>query len=159
MSTNIKLIEVQSLKYNQLRELMNKQPVEHLLEVPFGDFKLDLNICDEIYTYSEQIGHCKCYAAFVNEEYAGYMIIMASEMVHHKGTMQAVTDSFYITPAYRSAGVFQELLQTVEQDLKANNIRFLTVGLNPNMPHFNKMDNMLSQSGYLTTEVSVTKEL
>ena len=159
MSTSINLIEVQSLKYNQLREIMHNQPVEHLKEVPFGDYQLELNLCDEIYTYSEKIGHCKCYAAFVDNEYAGYMIVMASEMLHHRGTMQAVTDSFYITPAYRSAGVFQELLQKVEQDLKHNNIRFLTVGLNPNMPHYSKMDNMLSQSGYLTTEVSVTKEL
>ncbi len=159
MSITINSIEINSLRYEQLRTLMNKQPVEHLEEVPFGDYQLELDLCHDVYTYSEDVGHCKCYAAFVDGEYAGYMVILASEMIHHRGTTQAVTDSFYITPAYRSAGVFQKLLQTVEQDLKANNIRFLTVGLNPNMPHYNKMDNMLNKSGYITTEVSVTKEL
>lgn len=138
---------------------MNKQPVEHLKEVPFGDFQLELDLCDDVYSYSESIGHCRCYAAAVDHKYAGYIIVMASEMIHHRGTLQAVTDSFYVAPAYRSSGVFQALLDHVETDLKANNIRFLTVGLNPNMPHYSKLDNMLSKSGYLTTEVSVTKEL
>ena len=138
---------------------MNNQPAEHLKEVPFGDFNIELDLHVEVYIHGESTGHCKCYAAFVSNEYAGYMIIMASEMLHHKDIFQAVTDSFYITPAYRSAGVFRVLLDKVEHDLKHNNIRFLTVGLNPNMPHFSKMDNMLSHVGYLTTEVSVTKEL
>ncbi len=138
---------------------MNNQPREHLEEVPFGDFELELCLCDEVYDYSEQTGHCKCYAAFVDNEYAGYMLIMASEMLHHHRTLQAVTDSFYVLPEYRSSGVFADLLSYIEQDLKENNIRFLTVGLNPNMPHYSKMDNMLSKLGYLTTEVSVTKEL
>lgn len=138
---------------------MNNNPVEHLEEVPFGDYQLELDLCDEVYDYSEQVGYCRCYAAFVDGEYAGYMLVMASEMIHHRGTVQAVTDSFYIAPAYRSTGVFQALLSYVEMDLHQNNVRFLTVGLNPNMPHYNKMDNMLSKLGYLTTEVSVTKEL
>jgi hypothetical protein len=138
---------------------VNNQPVDHLEEVPFGDFQLELDLCDDVYTYTEQAGHCKCYAAFVNGEYAGYMVIMASEMIHHKGNLRAVTDAFYIAPKYRSSKVFVTLLKKVEQDLKANNIRFLTIGLNPNMPHYSKMDGMLSKIGYLTTEVSVTKEL
>lgn len=138
---------------------MNKQPEEHLKEVPFGDYTLELNLCDEMYTYSEKIGHCKCYAAFVDNDYAGYMIIMASEMAHHKGTLQAVTDSFYITPAYRSSGVFKGLLEHVERDLKANNIRFLTVGLNPNMPNFIRLCGVMRKAGYQHTEYSVTKEL
>ncbi len=159
MSTTINSICITSISYNKLRTIMNNQPVKHLSEVPFGDYQLELDLCDEVYDYTEQIGHCKCYAAFVDNEYAGYMIVMASEMIHHKDTMQAVTDSFYITPVFRSTGAFKALLDYVEQDLKANSIRFLTVGLNPNMPHYSRMDNMLSKLGYITTEVSVTKEL
>ncbi len=159
MSTTINSIEITNITCKNLRTLIHKQTLEHLEEVPFGDFKLDLELCGEVYDYSEQIGHCKAYVANADGKYAGYMVIMASEMIHHRGTTQAVTDSFYITPAYRSTGVFQKLLAAVEQDLKANNIRFLTVGLNPNMPHYSKMDGMLSKIGYITTEVSVTKEL
>lgn len=159
MSTTTNSIEITNLSFQSLRTIMNNQPAEHLEEVPFGDFKLEIDLHEEVYIQAESTGHCKCYAAFVDNEYAGYMIIMASEMIHHKNIFQAVTDSFYITPAYRSKGVFQELLNKVEHDLKFNNIRFLTIGLNPNMPHYSKMDGMLSKIGYLTTEVSVTKEL
>ncbi len=159
MSRTINSIEIKSLSYTELRTLMNNQPVEHLLEVPFGNFKLELDLCDEVYTYTEQVGHCKCYAAFADGEYAGYMIVMASEMIHHRDTTQAITDSFYIVPEYRSSKVFVTLLNGVQQDLKANNIRFLTIALNPNMPHFDKMRDMLIKTGYITTEESVTKEL
>ena len=159
MSTTINSIEINNLKYSELRTLMHNTPAKHLEEVPFGDYQLKLDLVDEVYEYSEQVGYCRSYAAYVDGEYAGYMLIMASEMIHHRGTTQAITDSFYITPAHRSSGAFKALLAHVEADLKSNGIRFLTVGLNPNMPNYSKMDGMLSKVGYITTEVSVTKEL
>ncbi len=159
MSTTINSIEITNLSYTKLRQIMNNQPAKHLEEVPFGDYQLELDLVDEVYDYSEKVGHCRCYAAFVDGDYAGYMIVMASEMIHHRGTTQAVTDSFYVAPAYRSSGTFIALLEHIEQDLKANSIRFLTLGLNPNMPHYSKLDLKLSKLGYLTTEISVTKEL
>ena len=159
LSTTINSIEVTNLSYKDLRLLMNNDPVHHLEEVPFGDFQLELDLVDEVYDYAEIVGHCRCYVVKVDGKYAGYMVLMASEMIHHRGQMQAVTDSFYITPAQRSGGAFKALIAYAEADLKSNNIRFLTIGLNPNMPHFSKTDGMLSKLGYLTTEVSVTKEL
>ena len=48
MSTTINSIEVTSLKYTDLRQLVNKQPVNHLEEVPFGDFQLELDLVDEV---------------------------------------------------------------------------------------------------------------
>ncbi len=160
MSTTIKLIESNSLSYKNLIALVNKQPAKHLKEVPFGNFELELELCDEVYEYAEQVGHCKCYIVTVDQYYAGYMIIMASEMVHHKGTFQAVTDSFYIREEYRSLGAFGVLLKFVEEDLRKNNIRFLTVGLNPNMPHYDRMKRLMTcNDEYQPTEFSVTKEL
>lgn len=137
---------------------MNNQPAEHLEEVPFGNFKLKLDLCDEVYIHAESTGHCRCYAAFVDNEYAGYMIVMACEMIHHKGILQAVTDAFYITPAYRKVGAFSALLKYVEQNLQKNNIRFFTLGMNPNMPDFEGMKEYIEQQ-YKHTEYLVTKEL
>lgn len=138
---------------------MNKQPAKHLEEVPFGDYQLELDLVHEVYENTVEAGYCRCYAVYFKGDYAGYMVVMASEMIHHRGTTCAVTDSFYIAPEYRSTGAFTELLAYVEDDLRENNIRFLTVGLNPNMPHYSKLDYKMSELGYITTEVSVTKEL
>ena len=159
MSTTNNSIEVNSLSYTQLRTLMNTYPAKHLEEVPFGDFSLELDLVDEVYVSAEESGFTKCYCIHVDGNYAGYMLIMASEMIHHRGQMQAVTDSFYIAPEYRSSGAFKSLLQYVEQDLRDNNIRFLTVGLNPNMPHFTKMEAFMRAGLYQHTEYLVTKEL
>lgn len=138
---------------------MNNQPAEHLEEVPFGDYSLKINLCDDVYNCAEHIGYCRSYVAFVDSNYAGYIVVMATEMIHHKGTMQAVTDSFYIAPEYRSSGAFKALLQHVENDLRSNDIRFFTLGLNPNMPNFNKMKSFMRAGLYQHTEYLVTKEL
>lgn len=159
MSTTINSIEVTSLSYIKLREIMNNQPAKHLKEVPFGDYQLELDLVDEVYDYSEKVGHGRCYAAFIDGDYAGYMIVMASEMIHHRGTVQAVTDSFYIAPEYRSSGAFKALLEYVENDLRENGTRFLTVGLNPNMPNEHLVKGFMFHHGYNHTETSVTKEL
>ncbi len=159
MSSKQPSICINVLTCKELRTIIHKQTIDHLKEVPFGDYDLKLELCGEVYDYSEQVGHCKAYVALVDGNYAGYMVIMASEMIHHRGVIQAVTDSFYIVKEQRHTGLFMKLLAHIEMDLKANNIRFLTVGLNPNMPHYSKMDNMLTKLGYITTEVSVTKEL
>lgn len=138
---------------------MNNHPAKHLEEVPFGKYQLELDLVHEAYTYSEMVGHCRCYKVTVDGDYAGYMLILASEMIHHRGVTQAVTDSFYIAPAYRSTGAFKALLTYVEDDVRSNGIRFLTVGLNPNMPHFDNVRGALCREDYLHTEYSVTKEL
>ena len=159
MSTTINFIEINILSYQDLRALMNIDPVQHLEEVPFGNFKLELNTCDEVYTTAEQSGYCRCYVAFSDGNYAGYMIVMASEMMHHAGEIQAVTDSFYIKPAYRACGIFSALLAHIEGELKANGIRFLTLGMNPNMPHVEGMTEFVHTRGYMHTETLMTKEL
>lgn len=159
MSTTNNSIEITNLSYTKLRQIMNNQPAKHLEEVPFGDYKLELDLVHEVYDYSVQTGYCHCYAAFVDGDYAGYMVVMASEMIHHRGTVQAVTDSFYISPEYRNSGAFKTLLEYVENDLRSNGIRFLTVGLNPNMHNFKRMMGMMCHLDYTHTEYSVTKEL
>lgn len=158
MSTTNNSIEVNILSYKELMLLCNN-PVQHIEEVPFGNFQLELDLCDDVYTGAEQAGYCRIYGAFVDGEYAGYMMVMATEMIHHAGELQAVTDSFYINKEYRSSGVFAVLLYYVENDLQDNGIRFLTVGINPNMPHVVKVQDFVRGRGYMTTEVSMTKEL
>ena len=159
MSTTINSIEVINLSYQSLITLMNNEPVQHLEEVPFGDFQLELDLVHEVYNYSEETGYCRCYAVNIDGKYAGYMIILASEMIHHRGHIQAITDSFYITPVHRGTGAFRALLAHVEADLKSNGIRFLTVGLNPNMPAYTHMKMYMEHRDYRHTEYSVTKEL
>jgi len=159
MSRTINFIEVTNLSYTELRTLMHNDPVQHLEEVPFGNFQLELDLCDEVYTYSEALGYARCYVAHADGEYAGYVVLMASEMIHHAGHIQAVTDSFYIKPEYRSSGVFSALLAYIEDDLRDNGIRFLTLAINHNTPHVDKLQEFVHNKDYVYTEILMTKEL
>ena len=159
MSRTINSIEINNLSYTKLRTLIHKHPAQHFKEVQFGNFQLELDLVDEVYDYSEQVGYCRSYIVHVDGNYAGYMVVMATEMLHHRGTTQALTDSFYIAPEYRSSGAFTSLLSYVEDDLRINGIRFLTLGLSSNTPHVDKIKQFVHNKGYLCTEVLFTKEL
>lgn len=159
MSTTINSIEISNLSYTELRTLMNNDPVQHLEEVPFGNFQLELDLHDDVFMAAEQTGYMRCYMAAVNGDYAGYVIVMASEMIHHVGVFQAVTDSFYIKPEYRGCGVFTAFLAHIEEELKAQGTRFFTLGMNPNMPHVEGMIKFVHDRGYMFTETLMTKEL
>ena len=159
MSTTINHLEITSISVKDIISIMNNQPAKHLAEVPFGNFNLNMDLMEDVYQSAQDAGYCRCYAAYVDDKYAGNMIIMATEMIHHRDQMQAVTDSFYISPEYRSSGIFSALIAYIEADLKANGIRFLTIGLNPNMPDFEAMKNYIEHKQYQHTEYSVTKEL
>ena len=124
MSRTINSIEITKLSTAKLISIMNNIPEQHLGEVPFGNFQLELDLVHEVCEHAELTGYTRCYAVHVNGDYAGYMVVMASEMLHHRGQQQSITDSFYIAPAYRSTGAFKALLAYVEQDLRDNNIRF-----------------------------------
>ena len=159
MSSSFASINVERTEFKDIINLMEDSPAKHLEEVPFGNFQLELDLCDEVYEYSESVGYIRGYTVWVHDECAGYMIVVASEMLHHKGQTQAITDSFYISPKFRSGGTFTKLMEYVEQDLAKEGIRFLTVGANPNMPNSEDFVQFLRDHEYITTEVSLTKEL
>ena len=159
MSTTINSIEVESLSYERLRLLMDNDPTLHLEEVPFGSYQLELDLCHEVYSSVQELGYLQCYAVYVNKEYAGYMVVGASEMMHYKGHIRGIADSYYIKPEYRSSGAFSKLLFEVEISLKRNNIEYLTLGMNPLMPHYVNMMEYVGKLGYQTTEILMTKEL
>lgn len=159
MSSTFNSIEINILSYNNIRTLTNKHPVQHLDEVPFGNFDLSLCLVDEDYLAAEAAGNLRCYSVNVNGEWAGYITIIANEMLHHRSELQAVTDAFYIVPKHRGGGAFSELIQFVENDLRESGIRFFTVGLNPNMPNYAGMQGLMDRLMYQHTEYSVTKEL
>jgi GNAT superfamily N-acetyltransferase len=148
---------VTKVNHPEVMRLINNLPEDHWDEVPFGSFQLELDLVDEVYEYSEQSGYARFYVSMIDTTCVGYMILLASEMLHHRGVIQATTDCFYVAPEYRESSVFKELLEYVENDLRAEGIRFLTVGLNPNFP--SKLDKYLSTQGYEVTEVSMTKEV
>lgn len=158
-SNSTQSVKVQSVNYSVLTELLQDVPDKHWQEVPFGTYQMELDLCHDVYTYSEQIGYARFYVVFVDEVFAGYMSVMASEMIHHRGMVQANTDSFYIVPEFRNSGAFTALLTYVEADLNREGVRFFTVGLNPNMPHFENTQAFLERDGFQVTEISMTKEL
>lgn len=161
MTSSAKEINIEIVQYSRLKEEMKQTPVKHWEEVPFGNFNIDLHLCHGTYIAAESVGYARFYSVTnKNNKFIGYMSVLSSEMLHHKNTMQATTDSFYIHPSYRSKGVFKQLIEFVENDLRNEGIRFFSIGLNPNMPSPDLVEAALVNNlSYLRTEVMVTKEL
>lgn len=150
-------MRIEQVTYNQAHDEMHEAMQAHWDEVPFGPYHMPLNLDHEAYVAGEAEGYARFYLVYVEDNAVAYMSVFASPMIQHKGEVQAVTDSFYVSPDYRKGGVFAKLLEFVEQDLKACGIRFFTVGTNP--MYKGKTEQFLDHVGYCKTEVLFTKEL
>lgn len=131
---------------------------EHWKEVPFGKFKIDLDIDEAAYNTANAAGLARCYGYYDEHAVlAGYMVIMIAPMMHHKGKLQAITDSFYIVPEERDKGAFSRMLDYAEQDIKkGTEASFLGIVVNNN---FDIPEEYLNKKGYQKTETIYTKEV
>lgn len=153
------MFTVQEVPFEQAIHLIREMVGEHWNEVPFGNFQLELNLNEEAYQFAESNGYMRTYVVFSAGTAVGYFTLAASDMMHHKGTFQAVGDSYYIHPDYRKSGAFVTLLLTVEEALAKQGIRFLTIGVNPTFDRAPETEVFLHSKGYQLTEKSYTKEL
>jgi len=150
-------MRIEQVPYEKLYEEMHEETQAHWEEVPFGPYHMPLNLDHETYMAGEAEGYARFYLVYIEDKAVAYLSVFASPMIQHKGELQAVTDSFYVSPDYRKGGVFGKLLEFVEQDLKACGIRFFTVSTNP--MYKGKTEQFLDHVGYCKTEVNYTKEL
>lgn len=140
---------------NYIREMTQ----EHWNEVPFGSFQLELDLNEGAYQFAEENGYMRTYVAFDNDIAVGYFTLAATDMIHHQGIYQAVTDTYFVTDCYRGKGVFHMLVQYIEQVLAEAGIRFLTINVNPTAGTAGQTEMYLDRNGYDLTERSYTKEL
>ncbi len=150
-------MRIERVTFAEASEAMYEEMLAHWNEVPFGPFDMTLALNNEAYVIAEKEGHALFYLAYDEDKPVAYLSVFASEMIQHKGVMQAVTDAFYVAPDYRKGGVFGKLLEFVEQDVKSFGIRFLTLGVNP--MYKGNTAQFLEHVGYCKTEISYTKEL
>lgn len=137
--------------------IIRQLTLAHWEEVGFREGNLELDLNEEVYANMEREGHARFYMAYEGEEVAGYVSMLASPMIQHKGVVQAVTDSFYVVPKYRGAGVLKLLLETVEKDCRACGIAFLAIGFPPERAR--ATGKFLERMGYTPREISYSKYL
>lgn len=148
-------VDITVVTYEQLIGCVGSRIDDHYKEAPW--WGLDLHMDHVLYLAAETSDSARFYLARVDGEIAGYISLLAAPMMQHKGTMQAVTESFYVAPEYREHGVFAKLLKYIEKDCKACGIQFLTLAF-PSTER-GVLDRFVKIAGYKDSEVSYTKEL
>ncbi len=130
---------------------------DHYDEVPMGSRRFELDIDFDLYYQLEESGHLKVY--LMKDEamhYAGYLVVVATPLPHHKGKLLAITDSFYILPAYRRSGAMKSLITHAKADLEAHGIDQFNITANAN---FKGADAMAKALGMVELETTYTFEL
>ncbi len=151
-------MRIEKVTYDTANRAMCDEMCAHWDEVPFGDFDMELELDHAAYLMAEEQDYARFYLVYNDSDKAiAYMSVFANEMIQHKGLVQAVADAFYVAPDYRKSGVFGTLVEFVEQDLKEHNIRFFSLGHNPNTK--GRVEEYIEHLGYQKTEVIYTKEL
>lgn len=76
----------------------------------------------------ELLGMWRTYTSRNDEgELVGFICVIVQSLMHSKNNYAAITDVAYMVPEYR--GKFRNLLELVEQDLKEEGVKSLTVNL------------------------------
>jgi len=136
--------------YAQKMQMMGEQLAEaHYKEVPYGQAKLALDMDYQKYQLLEDSGYLLILAALEQNKVVGYIVVVTNPMLHHKDKYMAITDSFYVDPAYRNSGIFKELLEEAARLCKEAGVVSFRVGVNMNNPAPEKI---LQQLGYREAE-------
>ena len=145
------------LTVGQLQAVSDELTAMHYQEVPFGKGDLAMELDWDLYKTMEVSGYTLIVGAFNDESnLVGYIGVITSPMLHHKGKFLAATDCFYVHPDYRHTGLFAEMLSMVEEECKkAGSIVSLRVTTNTN---FAIPAPVLNKLGYEEVEVSYGKE-
>lgn len=123
---------------------------QHYNEVPFGSKQLPMELDWDTYLALEKAGCLMVQAAFDEKSnLVGYIVVVSTPMLHHKGKYIAQTDSFYVHPDYRKQGVFELMLAAVQAGCAAAGVVALRVIVNNN---FRLPREMLDGLGYREAE-------
>ena len=129
----------------------------HGEEVPFISGRNEVELDVELYEQVESTGCLSILCAYTDEgELAGYMILIAEPLTHHKDKWAAVTDAFYVLPKFRGQGVFKLLSDYAESYCKQCGITSLFICVNSNFPDAAKA--VESLVGYEQSCVMYAKE-
>ena len=122
-----------------------------------GDFIIkDLKLDIGQYLYLENIGLHKGIVAMDGDKIVGYISLLLSHHLHHRGVKLATTCCFYVDESYRKDNVGAKLIKFAEQHLKEKHgIEYLQLITNKNAP----MKNYMTRLGYELSDYLFIKEL
>lgn len=123
---------------------------QHYDEVPFGVKGLPMELDWDTYRTLEQ-ADCLLGLAAVDDasNLVGYLVVVSTPLLHHKGKYMAQTDCFYIHPAYRKQGLFEQLLAAAQAVCRDAGVVSFRVIVNTNFP---LPQEMLNGLGYREAE-------
>lgn len=129
---------------------------EHYTSVPFGSGKLSLDVDWGTFSTLEDNGNLLVIGAYRGKSnLVGYMIVLSTPMLHHIGKFIAITDSFYVDPAHRGNGLFEQMLERVREVCSQSGIAALRVTVNENAP---LPEEMLNNLGFQLAEKTYQQE-
>lgn len=149
-------ISVYDIPFDEFMAQVGHMFTAHYDEVPNGTRKLELDVDEDLYHLLEQEGYLRCFVADVEDVAAGYMIVVASPLPHHKGHYATSTDSFYVMPEFRSMGVMRKLLSYAKDDFLKLGIKQFNVVVNTN---FLGAEDMMKAMGMIELERTFSFEL
>lgn len=118
--------------------------------------KTPMNIDMNAYAITEEQDMFRAYVARNASTLIGYAAFFVTRNVHCKHLKQAVQDTLFVIPAYRSQGVAAQLLECVERELKKEGVSLLYSDVNQAHP---QLARLLKNRGYEMTRSIYLKRL
>lgn len=92
-----------------------------------GDRALDVDT--KLMQHMVDLGNQNFFTLWDDDTFIGYISVSISPSVLFKGSVDAVVDHFYIVEEYRGKGYAKEILNEIEQQLKADRVGRYSIAL------------------------------
>ncbi len=127
----------------------------HWEEIAVNKDHIKLNPDWEAYADLEASGHLKVFTARDDGKLIGYFLVFVRKHIHYKDHLFAHNDVLFLSEPYRKSYIGSNLIQFVEECLKADGVSVLTINTKTHRP----FDGVLQRLGFNHVENVYSKLL
>lgn len=115
-----------------------------------ADSRVPLRLDMPQYLEAQLEGKLISVGAFVGDKLCAFTVFSLTPMNHHADTLHAISEIFYVQPAYRHTPVLKRLLDVVEHQAELKGVARVLIGSRKRSAYFERI-------GYSETEITYQK--
>lgn len=118
-------IEYNIEKYSYIADELNSLAEKHYYEVEDGRMPFKIN--KDAYIEIDRNDGLLLITARDNGELIGYILNFISNSLHNADSLTSTNDAIYVKPGYRGMGIFKQLFERMEDELKISGVEYVVM--------------------------------
>jgi GNAT superfamily N-acetyltransferase len=149
------MITYQVEQFEEVKHQIVEMAREHWREVEYYQDEIPLDIDLDKYQLMNDAGMIKIITVRNQSQLVGYIAMLIHLHPHHKNTLYAMNDMFYILPEFRKGRTGIEIFKFTEEVMRAEGVKIMLLSCKA---HLDK-GTIFKRLGFIPAEISYSKLL